>query len=259
MSSPAEEYVKYRIANSIVREYPYPHFYVESVFPDEYYWDIRKNLPDNSSFVALPDTGRVRADLYKERFVLPMREAAISKLPAESQAFWRNFASWLLGAAFMDVVIGKFRPFLGERFDLESVKLKLEPESLLVRDRTNYSIGPHTDAPHRLASLLFYLPSTDDHPFLGTSIYRPKNPDFTCEGGPHYPYDQFDRVITMPYKPNALFAFLKTEDSFHGVEPITAPDIERDLLLYDIRIIDVVSKAQAKQRGLVERMFSKVF
>ena len=40
----------------------------------------------------------------------------------------------------------------------------------------------------------------------------------------------------MPFKPNALFAFVKTETSFHGVEPVTDPDTKRWLLLYDIYV-----------------------
>jgi hypothetical protein len=42
-------------------------------------------------------------------------------------------------------------------------------------------------------------------------------------------------MLTMPYVPNALFAFMKTPNSFHGVEPIQEPQVQRDLLLYDIR------------------------
>lgn len=42
-------------------------------------------------------------------------------------------------------------------------------------------------------------------------------------------------MLTLPYVPNVLFAFMKTPNSFHGVEPIEEPEVQRDLLLYDIR------------------------
>ena len=58
----------------------------------------------------------------------------------------------------------------------------------------------------------------------------------TCPGGPHYPFERFERMATMPFVPNALFAFLKTDNSFHGVEPIDEPGIHRYLLLYDLRL-----------------------
>ena len=44
------------------------------------------------------------------------------------------------------------------------------------------------------------------------------------------------KVQTMPYRSNSLFGFLKTDLSFHGVEPIEEEDIARDVILYDIRI-----------------------
>ena len=126
-------------------------------------------------------------------------------------------------------------------------------EILLVRDHTNYSIGPHTDSPSRLLSLLFYFPRDDSLSHLGTSIYMPKDPQFSCIGGPHYKPNNFDRVQTMPYRPNSLFAFMKNDKSFHGVEPIADQDIQRDLLLYDIRLEpNELTPSMAKKRELEE-------
>lgn len=38
----------------------------------------------------------------------------------------------------------------------------------------------------------------------------------------------------MPFLPNSMFAFVKADTSFHGVEPVTDPDVRRWLRLYDI-------------------------
>ena len=54
--------------------------------------------------------------------------------------------------------------------------------------------------------------------------------------GPHYPFNRFHKITTMPYKRNSLFAFFKDERSFHGVEPIPDAQCERDLMLYDVRV-----------------------
>ena len=78
------------------------------------------------------------------------------------------------------------------------------------------------------------LPKDLSQEHLGTSMYLPKDRDFRCPGGPHHPHAQFDRVWTMPFRPNSLFAFVKTSASFHGVEPVSDPDARRWLLLYDI-------------------------
>lgn len=42
-------------------------------------------------------------------------------------------------------------------------------------------------------------------------------------------------MLTVPYVPNTLFGFMKTPNAFHGVEPIADPNVERALLLYDIK------------------------
>jgi hypothetical protein len=41
MSSAVEQHVIYQIANAPLREYPFPHFYVESAFPEGFYRSMR--------------------------------------------------------------------------------------------------------------------------------------------------------------------------------------------------------------------------
>ena len=45
--------------------------------------------------------------------------------------------------------------------------------------------------------------------------------------------------------PNTLFAFVKTSNSFHGVEPIQGEDIRRDVMRYDIRLKTLPQPAKA--------------
>jgi hypothetical protein len=249
MSSPAEEHVLYQIANATMREYPYAHIYVENVFPDDFYAQLRANWPDASSLVSLADTGRVSKGTYRERFVMPFTVAEIDKLNAERRPFWKEFASWLLTQRFMTAMIDKFEPYVKERFGDGIYECGFAADTLIVRDHTTFNIGPHTDAPHRLLSLLFYCPDDDALKHLGTSIYVPRDPDFRCPGGPHYPHDRFHKVRTMEYKPNSLFAFIKNDRSFHGVEPIGDRDVLRDILLYDIRVFGPKSRPQTSASG----------
>lgn len=237
MSSGVEEYVIYQITNSPMREYPYPHVYVDSVFPPEFYRELRRNWPTAANLVTLESTGRVPKGAYPERFIMPLRDDEVEKLPPDRGQFWKEFATWLLGGhRFMEALIEKFEPFVKQRFGAKLGEVGFLAESLVVRDHTNYKIGPHTDAPHRLLSLLFYCPEDDSLRHLGTSIYTPIDPAFRCQGGPHYPHKMFRKVVTMEYRPNTLFAFFKTDHSFHGVDPIRDADVLRDLLLYDIRV-----------------------
>jgi hypothetical protein len=231
-----EEHVLYQIANARIREYPFPHIYVERVFPDDFYARLRENWPDDKAFVPLADTGRVPKGAYPERYVLPVTPEGVATLTPERQLFWTEFASWFAGQNFCLSMIDKFEPYARRRLGSDLEHCGFSADALAVRDLTNYSIGPHTDAPHRLVTMLFYCPPDDGRPHLGTSIYWPLESEFRCRGGPHYPFNRFKKITTMQYKPNTLFAFFKDESSFHGVEPIPDANCIRDLILYDVRV-----------------------
>jgi FkbM family methyltransferase len=99
-------------------------------------------------------------------------------------------------------------------------------ETLLIRDKAGYKIGPHTDSPKRSLSMIVYLDDGE-----GTSLYTPNDPKFKCMKGTHYPFDNFTRAKTVSGK-NTAFVFAKSDISFHGVEPTTK---DRQVLLYDVR------------------------
>ena len=245
MSSAVEEYVIYRIANAPILDYPYPHFYIDNVFPAGFYRQLRENWPDSSALTTIGDTGRVAKGLYPDRFILPFTTPDIGKLDDQRRAFWSEFGDWFMAYRFFDTVVNRFGRYSRLRFGEALDRCRFEADSLIVRDRTNYALGPHTDTPRKLLSMLFYCPEDSRMAHLGTSIYVPLDPDFRCKGGPHYPHKLFQRVITMDYRPNSLFAFFKNDVSFHGVEPITDANVQRDILLYDVRITETGENAGA--------------
>jgi hypothetical protein len=258
ISSSAEEHVLYQIANAPMREYPYAHLYADNVFPEDFYSQLRAHWPSSSSLVSLGDTGRVPKGAYPERFILPFSQDALQKLDEKRRPFWLEFGDWFLSSRFMSAVIDKFERPVRARFGNDIYRNSYSAESLVVRDHTNYSIGPHTDAPHRLLSMLFYCPDDDSRRHLGTSIYLPNDPDFRCAGGPHYPHRRFRKVKTMEYRRNSLFAFIKNDHSFHGVDPIGDQQVERDVLLYDIRVEQPPSAEPAPSAGLGLRLLKKL-
>jgi hypothetical protein len=243
-SNDVDLYVQYRIANAPMLEFPYPHIYVRDVFPPDFYARMRANLPSESQLRTLTALGRVRETYPETRLVLPLVPEHRARLAPGPQAFWEEFAGWMRGRAFGQLMIAKFSAYLQYRFkDLN--EQRFADEVLIVRDRTQYSLRPHTDVTNKVLSFLFYLPPDASMAHLGTSLYVPKDPRFTCPGGPDHEFELFRRVRTMEYLPNTLFAFMKTPDSFHGVEPITQPDVQRDLLLYDIKVMPQEQAAQA--------------
>jgi len=248
MSFDVEEFVRYQIANAQVRPYPFPHFCVSPVFPDAFYRELLACLPRTEVLepihehgtvgIANKDTGEIKP-AYEPRFI-----ADLSKLEEDEEAnrrghVWRDLSSWLLGDAFRDLMIEKFRVGISQRFG-EQARLKTDVEGRFVRDFHQYMIHPHTDQPAKLVSLLFYLPADDALRHHGTVLYRPIDPNFRCEGTARYPFEAFRKVAAMSFMPNTLLGFFKTDFSFHGVEEITDERIERNVLLYNIYVRKVV-------------------
>lgn len=257
MSVSVIEHLIYKLRNVQIRAYPYPHLYIDSIFPNDFYQKLRKCWPLIESMKCIADTGRTTGNLYRERFILPLEDDAIGNLDLEVSHFWHDMASWLLGNRFKQEVMKTFESYFPTRFGKMPARLDCTPEALIVRDLTNYSISPHTDTPSRLLSLLFYCPQHNTGSHLGTSIYIPKDPGVELDPKLHHSLELFNRISTMEYRPNSLFAFLRTDHSYHGVETITAPEVERDLLLYDIRLQKIVMPA-AKQKWQ-DRMISRLF
>ena len=235
MSSRVDLHVMYKIANTPINLFPYPHIYVQDVFPPDFYRKLRAHLPPAEAYQDLKALKRVGPGYPDTRLVMVVTPESVQALPEPSRSFWGAVAQWMLGGAFGQVMLSRFSELLAQRFgDLRQTRFN--DEALVVQDYTTYSLGPHTDSPAKVLSFLFYLPPDASLAHLGTSIYVPKDPRFACPGGPHHRFELFDRMMTMPFLPNSLFAFLKTHNSFHGVEPIQETGVRRDLLLYDIKV-----------------------
>lgn len=197
-------HMAYRISNAVIQPWPFPHIYVQDVFP----WDFYQNLLAN-----LPPTYSTGVKDYKGRKF------------AESTP---DMLSFMNDNEFTKIAVRPFKPWIIQR-SLNKVFTDLR----LIRDQQNYAIGPHTDAAWKVLSLLFYLPPDGTLWEHGTSLYVPKDPTFRCPGGPHHAVERFTRVHTASFLPNSMIAFFKTDYSFHGVEPITIP-CQRDVLLWNL-------------------------
>jgi hypothetical protein len=231
MSSSAELQLAYKVSNAPINLFPYPHFVVHDVFPADFYASLQRNLPRPDALRTLEEARGVAG--YDERFVLEFKPDQLAALEPAQREFWSSMHSWLVGGRFANLMLSKFSPFIRQRFG-DAANVRFYDEALLVQDTTNYKLGPHTDAPRKVLTLLFYLPRDLSQQHLGTSIYLPKDRDFRCPGGPHHPHEMFDRVWTVPFVPNTLFVFFKNDVSFHGVEPVRDSNVRRWLLLYDI-------------------------
>jgi hypothetical protein len=236
MSTGIEQHVLDAIGRARLAAEPFPYFQVEGVFPEIFYDRLLAALPALEAYAPLAETGTLTvAGSYAQRYVVDLRDLA------PRSAFWADALPWLAGERLAAAILEKFAAAWRERFGPDT-KVGYRVDLRLVRDFTSYSIGPHTDAPQKLVSLLFYLPADARLRALGTSVYRPRDPSFRCEGGPHYGFEPFERTFTAPFLPNSLLGFPKLSRSFHGVEPIADEDVERNLLLYNLYVTRLVKR-----------------
>src|SRR5262245_64621396 len=69
-----EQHVCYRIANAPMLRYPFPHFYVDSIFPEDFYRELRARLPSLDSYTRIDETGTVAKGNYQARYVCSLTE-----------------------------------------------------------------------------------------------------------------------------------------------------------------------------------------
>lgn len=213
---------------------PYTHLIANDIFPAEFYAEIVRHWPDKENFVNLNATGRVSAGAYQARSVMMLSKRLESPaLPPEQLEFWQLMSDWLNSFEFFEAVLEKFQDTFVRINGADFLKRRFRPRPQLVIDDGYYSLNPHTDAADRVIGLLFYCPADESISDQGTSVYKPK-PDSQINAaqhrsGAHLPREEFDLVKTVAFVPNRLFAFVRSPDSYHGVEPLQTDGRRRTL------------------------------
>ena len=211
MFTPEAQETIYNLRNASINHYPFPHFYIQNVFPKPLYRFLRNSLPPSGEYST-------KGTSYHGRQFAEPTTPLLDFMRTEEFAIH---------------ICSIFLPQILKRRKETETPSKITHELRFVRDREKYQIGPHTDTPRKLVSLLFYLPPDAFMQDLGTSISLHNDPKFYCNSGTHHPFDNFTKIYTAPFLPNSCFGFFRTSQSFHGVSPITIP-CKRDVLLYNL-------------------------
>ena len=244
-----------RLRSARVEANPFPHYYLEGVFPEDYYRELLRHLPDSNVYENLYEVTSLKLDHFKHRYQRDLNDGWTNALPQELQAFWNIFNEWFLSPQLAQAVLESFaeplRPRIGEQPEWPEVSV----EAQFIRHRPGYFLGPHSDLYTKLVVLLLYLAPDNRAEKLGTSLYRPKVAGFSCPDSKHYPFEDFIRVKTAPYRPNSLLAFVRSDISFHGLDPLTVDDVAtegRDVIQYVVHD-KVVREAQLSAKRAAEQ------
>ena len=243
MNKPFEHFVD-RLGSARVVSDPFPHYFLEHVFPEDYYRELLQHLPDSAVYENLYEVTDLKLDHFRHRDQRDMDQGWTDRLPGTLKNFWESFNEWFLSEELAHAVM---RSFGRESWP------ELSVESQFIRHRAGYFLGPHSDLSTKLVVLLLYLAPDDSAEHLGTSLYRPKEAGFSCPDSKHYAFEDFIRVKTAPYRPNSLLAFVRSDISFHGLEPLSERDVAttagRDVIQYVIHD-KAAREAQLKARRL---------
>ena len=258
-ASPLQHFVK-RLETAEIIPDPYPHYCLDHVFPEDFYQSLLQHLPGSAAYQNLFEITTLKLDHLRFRDQRDLADGWTASLPDELRRFWDEFNSWFLGPELAQAVLDSFAEPMRSRFGERAVWPAVSVETQLIRHQAGYFLGPHTDLSTKLVVLLIYLVPGDNHQHLGTSLYQPKKFGFTCPNSAHYPFEDFVRVKTAPYRPNSLLAFERSDSSFHGVEPLAEQDVvacNRDLIqyvLYDksARLAQLEARRLASRQGVAQ-------
>ena len=189
------EYLKYKIMNAPVYTYPYPHLLIENIFPEEFYAEIMKNIPETEKYTPKP--------LYPGKKTLTLEN--IDGLDEKKMEFWKQIQIWLTSTDFSEILLKKF-----------SIDKIGHSDYFLHKDLEEFEVKPHRDIYSKLVTYLFYLPEDDSLSKLGTDILVPKKKvELTTK---HQNWDDFNIVKRSKYMPNSFFAFTPCDNSYHAVK-----------------------------------------
>jgi Tfp pilus assembly protein PilF len=196
-----------------LRMSPFEHFYVEGLFPDDFYNDLLANLPDTSSYDELAHKDAMLPNGRSSRLKFQLEVQNIKTLPEPKRSFWLDYA-WV----FMSDGL-KFA-----NFDKFSRKIHARVNPVLFRDIAGYKILPHPDIPSKKVTTQFYLPRDNSKPHLGTCLY-------TKHGEDEHDERSFAKAGQFAFRRNSGYSFVVCESSWHGVEQTDLGDGPRDSLM----------------------------
>tara|TARA_Y100000310_G_C20375804_1_gene665680 strand:- start:47 stop:739 length:693 start_codon:yes stop_codon:yes gene_type:complete len=207
--------ISYKIKNSRILNYPYPHAEVADILPTSLLDALTDNFPKEEEFISTDQHP------YRHRNLISLTNDDILRIKEPRSSFWKFFREIMISPIVVKSLLSLYN---------QEKEGNYYPTIMVLHDKKDYSLGPHTDIPSKVISLLIYLSSNS----YGTYIYAPKINGFTCETGRHYKRTDFHDIYKSNFKLNNSFSFLRTDHSFHGVEPLPKDALDRKLINYFI-------------------------
>lgn len=222
---------------------PYPIGLARPVMDPEVYRDFVAAFPPMDHFVGYEDMGTPGV-----KFTLSEKENPETyDRFVKGHPLWRDFHRWVKSDDFIFFVLARLRD---HHIDLGYDKYRQRQSYLrrtlreLKRGRLNFStpglttrfefsalpadggfLPPHTDAPSKIATLVFSMADEDEgwDPAWGGAleVNRPRHNDraFNYHNA-LADFAEMETVKAFDYQPNQCVVFVKTYNSWHSIQPM---------------------------------------
>jgi hypothetical protein len=185
---------------------PFPWVNPEGLLTPEGFELLRKSLPDVSELDRTFGKQRKGGQAPHDRYYLEYSSETQVSEP------WQEFIEELKR----------------DRYRREMCRL-LGVSALSVNFHWHYaprgcSVSPHCDARRKLGSHIFYFQTEEDwdERWGGATVVLDGHAGFIPESAPDF--DDFDSAIDSRAMGNNSFIFTRTDNSWHGVRPVTCPE-----------------------------------
>ncbi|REK17508.1 MAG: hypothetical protein DWQ37_05975 [Planctomycetota bacterium] len=221
------------VAATPAQSRPFPHVFIEGLFPADLYEEMLAWLPEPELYEAF-SYEKHATDGQSNRGCFKMTRESLSRLPERGRWLWQGVRDALGSPEFKSAVFDRLSEGLAYRFGVSREEAACTPGYALpelFRETTGYRIKPHPDTRRKLVTMQIALAQNDRQQQVGTEFYsRSLNP-MAMLREPR----GFDVVKRMPFLPNVAYAFVVINTlrlrSWHGRTTLEGPCGVRNTIL----------------------------
>jgi hypothetical protein len=210
---------------------PYPHFYIERVFPEAVFKQMLELLPGAGAYTADNPRIHTREDGLVTRSILSLSPPGLDRLQGSQRSFWSDIAEVLTAPQLRHTVFARLSHDLSRRFRVAPDQLNsvpAYPKPALIKDLGGYEIAPHRDTRSKIVTMQFYLPKDMSKADLGTAVYRQRLLRLKNLVSVR---NRFETVKQFSFAPNTGYGFAVGPRSWHGRDRVPMTSGERNSLM----------------------------
>jgi len=218
MKSLTEQLVN-SVNNVVLETSPYDNFYMSTVFEQVTYDRLLFSLPSRSDYEQFLHPDAKVSEYESTRLRFPLLDSNLNK--TKDKEFWQELTKACVSKELHQAIFKKLEGDIKARFKMPIMDIPCHPEAFLFKDITGYKISPHSDSPKKVVTFQLYLPEDESNVDVGTIVYTQDKQQKS----------QFHKVKQYRFAPNTGYGFAVSRKSWHGVEPLGKPGLERNTLM----------------------------